>query len=99
MSLKEAKTEVKKVGDNLVIPLPADFCEGTELKDGCELKIVYTKRGHFEVRVTKLEEGEIKCQICGKRKGKHICSNCGIQACSNCFWEWGNMCHNCIKNK
>ena len=96
MALKEVKTEVIKVGKNLAIPLPVGFCDGTALKEGSELKIVYTKLGNFEIHMTDRSAGNLSCYICGRRTGKHTCSQCGGITCSNCFWEMGDLCKNCI---
>jgi hypothetical protein len=99
MAIKEVSVEVVKQGDDLAILLPAKFYEDTGLEEGTKIKIAYTKRGHFEVKV-ELGEGEkAYCQICGKRWGKYTCNMCGLTACSNCFWEFGQLCGNCMKKK
>ena len=99
MALKEVTAEVVKVGDDLAIPLPANFYEGTGLEEGSKIKIIYKSSGHFEVKLM-LKEGEKQyCQICGKRMGKHTCNICGSISCSNCFWEFGQLCSNCMKKK
>ena len=97
MPTKEIKTEVIRLADNLAIPLPIAFCEGTTIKEGAELKIVRTKRGRFEIQVMDIEKEKIPCEICLNRPGKYTCSKCGKLACANCFWEWGNLCNKCIK--
>jgi len=93
MALKEIKTEVIELKEYLAIPLPLGFCEGTALKKGSELKITYTKRGNFEVRISKPTTGHTLCQICNKRSAKSTCKQCGSIVCSSCFWEGGNLCY------
>ncbi len=96
MALKEVKTEVIKIGDDFAIPLPTTFCEGTTLKEGSEVKVVYTKKGDLEIHITPQNNGETKCQICNQRTAKYMCMQCYTIACSNCFWEYGNLCNKCI---
>lgn len=97
MTKKEIKTEVVELGENLAIPLPKEFCTGTLLVEGAKLTAKYVRGGVLQIQVEGLDKSEIKCQVCNKGIGKYTCSSCGSLACSNCFWELGNMCNNCIK--
>ena len=99
MAIKEVTTKVVKLGEDLAIPLPAKFYDGTGLKEGAEVKISYTKSGQFEMKLLLGEDEKRYCQICGKRRGKYTCNMCGLVACSNCFWEFGMLCSRCMKKK
>jgi hypothetical protein len=98
MVKKEINTEVIRLGNDFAIPLPLTFCEGTTLQEGTELKVIYNERGNLEVQVNKVIGGEINCGLCNQRKAKYECSNCGVIACSSCFWEWGGLCNKCTKH-
>ena len=95
MPKKEIKTEVVKHGDGLAISLPKEFYKEVPIEEGTELTIIYQNKGNFEIRIENLI-GKIQCEICQNRPGKYTCTKCGTIACSNCFWEWGNLCNKCI---
>jgi hypothetical protein len=97
MVKKEIASKVIKLGEDYAIPLPLEFCNGTTLEEGTELKVIYNERGNLEVQVNKLTGGDVDCGICSTRKAKYECSNCGTIACSTCFWEWGGLCNKCVK--
>ena len=99
MAEKEIETDVIKFGDDLAIPLPITFCDGTIIKEGATLKIVPTKVGNFEIRVSQSGKEMIKCQLCDKNVGKYTCTQCGALSCSACFWEMGGMCNKCVAFK
>ena len=98
MALNEIKTEVIKLGNNFAIPLPIAFCEGVNLQEGTALRVI-SKQGKLEIQITDVEDKVKTCQICDSRPGKYTCSICGTFACSNCFWEFGQLCNNCTKRK
>ena len=98
MVKKEITTEVIRLGNDFAIPLPITFCQGTTLDEGTELKVIYNDQGNLEVQVNKLTSEELTCQICGQRKARYECSNCHLNACSTCFWEWGGLCNKCTKH-
>ncbi len=94
----EIETEVIRLGNDYCIPLPLSFIEGTTLQEGTVLKIKFNERGNIEVGVNKAPtQADAACQICGKGTARYECSHCHTVACSNCFWEWGGLCNQCVK--
>jgi len=98
---KEVKTKIVRMGDSdeLAIPLTKELIEGTPIQDGLEITVTRKTQNKFELVIEDLVKGKMACQICGKSDGKYTCSICGMVACSNCFWEFGNLCKNCTKKK
>jgi antitoxin component of MazEF toxin-antitoxin module len=95
MTDRELVTDIRRMGNDLAIILPASFCSGTTLKDGAEIKIVFNDRNNLEIQVNREVSKEGSCQICGQRTARYECFNCHTEACSNCFWEWGGLCNKC----
>lgn len=95
MADKEIITKVYKVGDELMIPVPKEFSEGTTVKNEAEIKLIINERGNIEAQANKIVAKEVKCRICEWEPAKFKCTHCGKEACSKCFQEWGGLCKDC----
>lgn len=38
-----------------------------------------------------------KCQICGQKKAKFLCVNCGAPTCTSCYFHLVGLCKNCLE--